>query len=73
MNGARHKRLVKLERKLRPAERDVLLWYDAERETAAQATARRFPEGVPPGVRLVIFRWLTKGESAPADRARPRS
>jgi hypothetical protein len=72
MSGSRQKRLAKLERKRRPAERGVLLWYDAARETAEQATARRFPEGVPPGVRLHIFRWLTKGESVPGDRARPR-
>jgi hypothetical protein len=48
-----------------------MLWYDAERETAEQATARRFPKGVPSHVRLLILRWLTKGESAPADGARP--
>ena len=71
MNRAPHKRLVKLRRKRRPAERTVILWYDAAKETAAQATARRFPKGVPPQVRLLILRWLTKGESAPADGAQP--
>ena len=72
MNGTRHKRLATLRRKHRPTERTVMLWYDAERETAEQATARRFPKGVPPQVRLLILRWLTKGESAPADGAQPQ-
>ena len=69
MSGARHERVAMLRRKRRPRERTVLLWYDAARETAEQATARRFPKGVPPQVRLLILRWLTKdeSESAPAD------
>jgi hypothetical protein len=72
MSGTRHKRLATLRRKHRPAERTVLLWYEAKQETAEQATARRFPKGVPPHVRLLILRWLTKGESAPADGAQPQ-
>jgi hypothetical protein len=66
MNGARQKRIAKLLRKRRPAERTVLLWYDAERETREQAIARRFPKGVPPRMRLLILRWLTESESESA-------
>ena len=66
MNRAPHKRLAKLRRKRRPAERTVILWYDAEQETSEQAIARRFPKGVSPGVRLLILRWLTEDESESA-------
>ena len=66
MNRAPHKRLVKLRRKRRPAERTVILWYDAEQETREQAIVRRFPKGVPPRARLLILRWLTDGESESA-------
>jgi hypothetical protein len=66
MSGTRHNRLAELRRKRRPQERTVVLWYDAEQETAEQAIARRFPKGVPPRVRLLILRWLTEGESESA-------
>ena len=72
MNGARHKRVATLRRKRRPAGRTVLLWYDAEQETREQAIARHFPKGVPAHLRLLILRWLTKGERAPADGAQPQ-
>ena len=66
MNGTRHKRVAELRRRRRPAERTVVLWYDAEQETREQAIARHFPKGVSPGVRLLILRWLTDGESESA-------
>ena len=66
MNGTRHKRVVELRRRRRPAERTVVLWYDAEQETREQAIARHFPKGVSPGVRLLILRWLTEDESESA-------
>jgi hypothetical protein len=66
MNETRQKRIAKLLRKRRPAERTVLLWYDAERETGERAIARRFPKGVPPRMRLLILRWLTEDESESA-------
>ena len=59
MSGSREKRLAKLERKRQPKESTVLVWYDAEEETSEQAIAQRFPEGVPPGTRLIVLRWLT--------------
>ena len=66
MNGTRHKRVAELRRRRRPAERTVVLWYDAEQETREQAIARRFPKGVPPRARLLILRWLTENESESA-------
>jgi len=57
MNTGRDKRLAKLEQKRRPRARTFYVWRDAPMETAKQAIARHFPEGVPAGARLVICSW----------------
>jgi hypothetical protein len=52
---SRRKRLAKLELNRRPAAEVLIVWWDREKETQAQAIARRFPDGAPPGVRLIII------------------
>jgi hypothetical protein len=62
MNEGRHRRLAKLERRQPPADGIVFVWC-GENETEAQAIARDFPDGVPPGVQPRIIRWLRPGEA----------
>ena len=62
MNGAQDRRLAKLERRQPPADGIVFVWC-GENETEAQAIARDFPDGVPPGVQPRIIRWLRPGET----------
>ena len=61
MSGSRDRRLAKLERHRPEAGGIVLVWCD-EDETEAQAIARDFPDGVPPGVPPRIIQWLRPGE-----------
>jgi hypothetical protein len=63
MNGGRERRLTKLERRRSAADGIVLVWCD-EDETEAQAIARDFPNGVPPGVQPRMIRWLRPGEAS---------
>jgi hypothetical protein len=62
MNRSQDGRLTKLERRRPPAAGTVLVWCH-ENETEAQAIARDFPDGVPPGVQPRIIRWIRPGES----------
>jgi hypothetical protein len=64
MSGSRDRRLAKLERRRPAAGGIVLVWRD-KAESEAQAIARDFPDGVPPGVQPRIIRWLRPGETAP--------
>lgn len=48
-------RLAKLEQAA-TAETTVCAWVEAG-ETAEQAIARRFPEGVPNGATVMVYRW----------------
>ena len=56
MSLGRDRRLARLERR-RGKKKIALVWYDPSRETAAQARARRYPEGVPAGARLIYISW----------------
>ena len=49
------RRLARLEQAVSSQE-TVYLWADDE-AMADQAIAARFPEGVPDGVTLVLYRW----------------
>jgi hypothetical protein len=49
------RRLARLEQAVSSLE-TVYVWADDE-ETLADTIARRWPEGVPDGVTLVIYRW----------------
>jgi hypothetical protein len=67
MNGGWEKRLAKLERKRQPAGRNYHVFLDTRvKETRAQAIARHFPDGVPPGGQVVFLRWLTDEDPVPA-------
>jgi hypothetical protein len=68
MNGGRDKRLAKLERHRRPPARTFYVWRNAPTESAKEAIARRFPEGIPPGARLVICSWQVANEPIPRTR-----
>ncbi len=60
MNGGLDKRLAKLERERQSAGETFYVWINTlAKETRAEAIARRFPDGVPPGAKLVVLRWLT--------------
>jgi hypothetical protein len=60
------RRLAKLERAVSP-QKTVHIWAGADAgETADHAIAARFPEGVPDGVTLVLYRWAD-ADQAPAD------
>jgi len=61
MNRSQNRRLAKLERRSPAGARMVLVWC-RQNETAEQAIARDFPDGVPPGVQPRIIRWLRPGE-----------
>ena len=51
------RRLARLEQAVSPRE-TVHVWAGADAgETADQAIAARFPEGVPDGVTVVVYRW----------------
>ena len=63
MNRSQDRRLAKLERHRPEAGGIVLVWCD-EDETEAQAIARDFPDGVPPGVQPRMIRWLRPGEAS---------
>ena len=66
MNGGRDRRLAKLERR-RPATGGIVLVWCGENETEAQAIARDFPDGVPPGVQPRMIRWLRPDEASEVD------
>jgi len=57
MSGGHDRRLVKLERDRRSPARIVYLWRDSPARSRRQLIARRFPKGLPPGVRVVICSW----------------
>jgi hypothetical protein len=75
MNVSRDRRLAKLEQaKLeqdqRPAARILYVWRDGPTESAKKAIARGFPNGVPPGARLVICSWQWPAPRLPSRRGR---
>jgi hypothetical protein len=58
MTGALDRRLTRLERQPAAARATVHVWEDAG--TCAQTddiVAQQFPDGVPEGVRVVVYRW----------------
>jgi hypothetical protein len=64
MSGNKNKRLAKLERKRQPAGETFMVWRDrAKGWTQEEALARRFPDGVPPGAKIIMFSWMLPGES----------
>ena len=64
MSGNKDKRLEKLERKGQPKPRLVTVWRDrAKGWSREEAIARRYPEGVPEGVEIMLFSWLLPGET----------
>ncbi len=63
MSGNKDKRLAKLERK-RPTGQTFIVWLDrAAGWTAEEAIARRFPDGEPPGAKIILVSWMLPGES----------
>jgi hypothetical protein len=67
MNTSRDRRLTRLElaqAAQAPRRRDKIIyaWRNGPGESVAQAIARRCPEGVPAGARLVICSWEAEGE-----------
>jgi hypothetical protein len=62
MSGSKEKRVAELEQDRRPAPIVLYVWRDRPGETTEQAIARRFPDGVPAGARLVICSWRFAGE-----------
>jgi hypothetical protein len=72
MNASRDRRLARLEQAKReqarleqdrrPAAAILYVWRDAGIESAKKAIARRCPQGVPPGARLVICSWQAEDE-----------
>ena len=68
MSGSLDKRLAKLERKRQPAGKTFIVWLDrAAGWTEEEAIARRFPDGEPPGAKIVFISWLTGDDPDPAD------
>jgi len=66
MSGSRDKRLAKLERKRQPAGETFIVWLDREAGwTEEEAIARRFPEGEPPGAKIILLSWLTADDRKP--------
>ena len=63
MTSSRDKRLAKLEKHRSPEPKPVMVWC-GRNDTPEQAIARRFPDGVPPGTRIIRFRWLRRGEES---------
>jgi hypothetical protein len=57
------RRLSALEQAIRPTE-TAYLWQE-DGETAEEAIAHRFPEGVPANLRVNLYRWA----STPAEAA----
>lgn len=50
-------RLLRIEQAAAPAMTQYA-WQDPG-ETAVQVIARRFPEGVAPNVRVILYRWAS--------------
>ena len=74
MSGNKNKRLAKLEKKRQPAGQTFLVWRDrAAGWTVEEAIARRFPDGEPPGAKIIMFSWLLPGESLAEAEERLRS
>ena len=53
-------RLARLEQAVSPRE-TVHVWAD-DAETLVDTIAERWPEGVPDGVTLVVYRWRTDAD-----------
>jgi hypothetical protein len=66
MNASRDRRIArleraKLEREGRPAANVFYVWRNAPTESAEEAIARRFPDGLPKDAQLVICSWQVAG------------
>lgn len=55
------RRLAALERTVSTGA-NVFVWAQPG-DTAADATMRRFPDGVPMGVRVIVFRWADAADA----------
>ncbi|HZT19805.1 MAG TPA: hypothetical protein VFA23_10405 [Dongiaceae bacterium] len=63
MKSRLHKRLAKLERKLRPAPEICLLWRDVLRgETADEVIEQAIRDGAPEDAQFVVVSWMPPEE-----------